>query len=155
MFLFTGKTNYLLTFYLKSCSDLVVVNSKRGISRSATIVVGYIMHTEGLTYTEAVKDVRTKRKIRIAAAQFRELLKDIECTKNRKKTRGGTSLPRSSPLDQSLLPEKEGDADHSDNVDSPPLPSDASEQPLEDSDIVDSPPLPSDPPPEKEINNVK
>jgi len=152
VFLFTGKKT---TPFYESYLELIVVNSKRGISRSATIVVGYIMYTEGLSYTEAVKDVRTKRKIRIAAAQFRELLKDIGCTKNRKKTRGATSLPPLSPLDHSLLPEKE-DANPSNNVNSPPLTSDASVQPREDSDIVDSPPLPSDPPPEKEeINNVK
>lgn len=55
----------------------VVVNCAMGVSRSATIVIAFLMKKTGLCYDEVFEIVKQKRRIIYPSEFFRNILKNI------------------------------------------------------------------------------
>lgn len=67
-------------------SECVFVHCKQGKSRSASVVIAYLMHKNGWSYQEAITFVKEKRKevkphfnFNVALCQLEEKLKGLSC----------------------------------------------------------------------------
>ena len=80
-----------LYFYFDECvefikqSPKILVHCVTGISRSCTFVVAYLMKEEGLSFEEALKQVKEKRSVSAPNQSFLEQLKGYESRINKKK----------------------------------------------------------------------
>ena len=63
-----------ISYHLKKKNN-VVVNCQAGISRSATVVIGYLMHTKKMSYDKAFNCVRRRRPIVNPNKGFSNMLK--------------------------------------------------------------------------------
>jgi protein-tyrosine phosphatase len=63
-----------ISYHLKKNNN-VVVNCQAGISRSATVIIGYLMHTKKMSYDKAFNYVRRRRPIVNPNKGFSNMLK--------------------------------------------------------------------------------
>lgn len=64
-----------ISYHINQKKNNVVVNCQAGISRSATVVIGYLMHTKKLSYDKAFTWVRRRRPIINPNKGFSNMLK--------------------------------------------------------------------------------
>lgn len=75
-----------------SCVGKVLVHCARGISRSATLVLAYLMLREGLTLVEALEAVRRHRNI-LPNAGFLNQLRQLDALLAQQRNEGLAALP--------------------------------------------------------------
>lgn len=78
--------------HVLSCVGKVLVHCARGISRSATLVLAYLMLREGLTLVEALEAVRRHRNI-LPNAGFLNQLRQLDASLARQRNKGQIALP--------------------------------------------------------------
>ncbi|XP_062858787.1 dual specificity phosphatase 29-like isoform X1 [Trichomycterus rosablanca] len=76
---FFCSTSQFIHTALSQQSGKVLVHCARGVSRSATLVLAYLMIHEGLTIAEAIEAVRAHRNI-LPNAGFLQQLRDLDAT---------------------------------------------------------------------------
>ncbi|XP_036427699.1 dual specificity phosphatase DUPD1-like [Colossoma macropomum] len=89
---FFYPTAHFIRSALTLSSGKVLVHCARGISRSATLVLAYLMIYEGLTLSEAIQAVRSHRSI-LPNAGFLQQLRELDTELSLQRQTANRSLP--------------------------------------------------------------